>query len=74
MITQLNPPIPLFVPEWHREALAHAIVDYGPEFHIHWVCILDNGEIWTLANPEVRGQWNKTMGRKPVPELPAYEA
>jgi hypothetical protein len=63
VILQLNPPIPLYVPG-RGKGLAHAMVDYGPEYHIHWVVILDDGGgIWTLANPDVRGQSNQTLGR-----------
>lgn len=62
MITQLNPPIPLDTPK--GPGLCHVLIDYGPESHLYWVVILDsNGEIWTFANLEVRGQSNPTMGR-----------
>jgi hypothetical protein len=45
-ILQLNPPIPLETP--HGPALAHLIIDYGPEHNLLWVCFNDsNGECWT---------------------------
>jgi hypothetical protein len=63
MFTQLNPPIPLMVVD-RGPGLAHGVIDYGPEFHLLWVVILDgNGECWTVANPRVRGTHNITMGR-----------
>jgi hypothetical protein len=63
MILQLNPPIPLFVPG-RGTGVAHALIDYGPEFHLHWVVGMDDGgEIWTLPNPQVRLQVNQTLGR-----------
>ncbi len=65
MITQLNPPIPVFI-SGRGTGLAHLVIDYGPEFHLLWTVILDKGgEIWTLPNPLVRGQFNVTMGRTP---------
>lgn len=65
MILQLDPPIPLFTDK--GEALAHFLIDYGPESHLHWVCFLKaSGEIWTLDNTRVRAQWNQTLGRRPL--------
>jgi hypothetical protein len=65
MLTQLNPPIPLTTPK--GSALAHAIIDYGVEYHLMFVCIQDDtGEIWTWPNPVVRGVKNITMGRTSV--------
>ncbi|MVF11446.1 hypothetical protein FT643_04745 [Ketobacter sp. MCCC 1A13808] len=66
MFTQLNPPLPLFIPAKNESALAHGVIDYGPEQHLMWVCFLNSsGECWTLANPEIRIEWNPTLGRKP---------
>ncbi len=65
MLTQLNPPLPLTTPK--GPALAHAVIDYGAEFNLLWVCIQDDtGEIWTWPNPDVRGVKNITMGRTSV--------
>lgn len=66
MFTQLNPPLPLYIPSKNESALAHGVIDYGPEQHLMWVCFLNsNGECWTLPNPEVRIEWNATLGRMP---------
>lgn len=63
MILQLNPPIPLETPK--GSALAHFLIDYGPEFDLLWVCAIDEtGECWTLNNKLVRFQKNITMGRR----------
>lgn len=63
-ITQLNPPIPLETPK--GKALAHFIIDYGPEHHLMWVTFVDaTGECWTWPNPKIRAQSNMTMGRLP---------
>jgi len=62
MILQLNPPIPLDTPK--GSALAHFVVDYGPEHNLLWVCFNDSsGECWTWDNSKVRGQKNITHGR-----------
>ena len=61
-VTQLNPPLPLNTPK--GPALAHMVVDYGPEHSLIWVCFQDDtGECWSWANPEIRAQKNITMGR-----------
>jgi len=61
-LLQLNPPLPLDTP--HGAALAHVLIDYGPEHDLLWVCFNDkNGECWTWANKEVRAPINKTLGR-----------
>jgi hypothetical protein len=41
MIVQLNPPIPIKTPE--GKALAHVLIDYGPEFDLLWVVFQENG-------------------------------
>lgn len=62
MIQQLNPPIPVITPK--GKALAHAIIDYGIEHDMQWLCFQDStGESWTWANPQVRAQINITHGR-----------
>lgn len=65
MILQLNPPIPVFVNGNGKGAgLAHALIDYGIEHHLHWVVFInETTECWTVPNPEVRAQFNPTIGR-----------
>jgi hypothetical protein len=62
---QLNPPIPLTTPK--GEGLAVLVIDYGPDFDLLWTVIVSNGEhageVWTYANPDVRGVENVTLGR-----------
>ena len=70
--TQLNPPIPLVTPK--GEALAHFILDYGPEYHLLWVCFQDDtGECWTWPNPEIRAFKNVTMGRTHISPIAGSE-
>lgn len=65
MIKQLNPPLPLKTTKGH--ALAHFMIDYGPESDLYWVCFLDkNGECWVLNNKEIRATKNETLGRNHI--------
>ena len=62
MILQLKPPLPLKTPK--GEGFAHFLIDYGPESDLYWtVFTTETGEIWTLANKEVRACKNITLGR-----------
>jgi hypothetical protein len=62
MIIQLNPPIPVITQK--GPALAHALIDYGPEHELHWVCFQDStGECWTWSNSVIRAKKNITQGR-----------
>jgi len=72
-VIQLNPPVPLMTPK--GEALAHFVIDYGPEFDLLWVCFQDEtGECWTWSNPDVRGPKNTTMHRPNISPFPAAAA
>jgi hypothetical protein len=64
MFTQLNPPLPVFIPSKGEKALAHGVIDYGIENNLLWVCFLDtNGECWTVPNTDIKMQFNVTAGR-----------
>lgn len=66
MLLQLNPPLPLVTPK--GIALAHLVIDYGPEADLMWVCFQDQtGECWTWCNRDVRIQANATLGRPTAP-------
>lgn len=43
---------------------AHSVIDYGPEAHLIWVVIIENGECWSVPNPEIRFASNWTLGRR----------
>ena len=67
MIIQLNPPIPVSTPKGN--ALAHMVIDYGPEHNLIWVCFIDStGECWSYDNKYIRAQMNITMGRFYAPQ------
>lgn len=60
MILQLNPPLPLESPK--GKATAYAIIDYGMEHFLLFVCFIDEtGEQWTFRNDQIRMQGNQTM-------------
>lgn len=62
MILQIDPCIPLTTPK--GPALAHFLIDYGPESDLLWVCFQDcTGECWTWRNRDVRAQKNTTLDR-----------
>lgn len=74
---QLDPAIPVmaqYQDDTWRKALAHGWMDYGIDDDLYWVCLLDNGEWWILANKQVRGQTNITIGRRvTLPQPPSTE-
>ena len=61
-MTQLNPPIWLDTPK--GLGLCHFATWDSMEHSIYWTCFLQNGEIWTFENEEVRGCKNITLGRR----------
>jgi hypothetical protein len=62
-VNQLNPPIPLHV-IGRGDGLAVAVIDYGPDYDLLWVTIInETGEIWTANNLNVRGVRNWSIGR-----------
>lgn len=62
MMLQLNPPQPLDTPK--GPAWAVALVDYGPDHDLCWVCFVrDTGECWTFRNGDIRQPSNVTYGR-----------
>lgn len=64
MLTQLKPPLPLFIVPKNELGLAHAVIDYGPEHNLLWVCFMKNsGECWTVPNKDIRMEWNYSLGR-----------
>jgi hypothetical protein len=61
---RIDPPLPLETPK--GRAMAHFVIDYGPEHHLLWVCFQDDtGECWTWPNFKIRLQPNLSMGREP---------
>jgi hypothetical protein len=66
LITQLNPPIPLWTPGGYAQA--HLVIDYGMDQDLQWVTfVVASGECWTYANNDIRLVDNATMGRMRKP-------
>lgn len=61
---QLNPTIPIFRLSDSMGGYAFVLIDYSQEHDLLFVCAMDNGEIWTLSNREIRIVNNITLGRK----------
>ncbi len=61
MILQLNPTIPMSTPKGNGYAIL--VIDYSQEHDLLFTVALDNGELWTFNNREVRMLTNITMGR-----------
>jgi len=62
MLVQLNPPLPLDTPE--GPAIAHFVIDYGPEHDLLWVCFLrKDRRIWCYGNRDVLANKNLTFHR-----------
>lgn len=62
MILQLNPPIPMKTPRGN--GFANFLVDRGMEFDLEWIVFLENSEIWSFLNRDVRLEKNYTYNRK----------
>ena len=60
---QLNPTIPIFRVSDSMNGYAFMVIDYSQEHDLLFVCAMDNGEIWTLGNREIRVTNNITLGR-----------
>ena len=61
---QLNPTIPIIRISDNMKGYAFIVIDYSQEHDLYFVCAMDNGEIWTLNNRDIRMQSNLTIGRK----------
>ena len=65
MTIQLDPPIPVYIPERHMAGMAYLVTDYGIDHDRIWTVFMLDGEIWDIPNPRVRAVWNVTLGRNP---------
>jgi hypothetical protein len=66
MILQLNPTIPIIRVSDKMNGYAFLIIDYSQEHNLLFVCGMDNGEIWTLNNKEIRIPKNISLDRSNV--------
>lgn len=60
MYTELHQYLPVDTPK--GKGFAIAVIDYGQEHHLLWVTVADDtGEIWQIANPDVKVRPNFSM-------------
>ncbi len=46
--------------------LAKFLIDNGPEADLQWTVFLENGEVWTYGNEDIRAAANITLKRVPL--------
>ena len=63
---QLNPMIPIVRNSDGLEGYAFLVIDYSQEHDLLFTCAMDDGEIWTLSNKDIKFCKNTSMGRKKV--------
>ena len=61
---QLNPTIPIIRISDNMKGYAFIVIDYSQEHDLYYVCAMNDGEIWTLNNRDIRMQSNITFNRK----------
>jgi len=61
---QLNPTIPIIRISDNMKGYAFIVIDYSQEHDLFFVCAMNDGEIWTLNNRDIRMQNNITLDRK----------
>ena len=64
MMLQLEPMIPIKRVSDNMEGYAFLVIDYSQEHDLLFTCAMDNGEIWTLNNKEIRFCKNISLDRK----------
>lgn len=62
LILQLNPMIPVWTEK--GEGYAFIVIDYSQEHNTLYTVMLDNGEIWTFPQSEIRACRNWSMERR----------
>jgi hypothetical protein len=66
MMLQLNPMLPIVRVSDGMEGYAFLVIDYSQEHYTLFTCAMDNGEIWTLNNKEIKFCKNISLDRKEV--------
>ena len=69
MLLQLNPKIPVYIPEFDAEGYAFLVNETHEEDYLYFTVALDNGEIWILDNRRVRFCVNRTKSRNKINKL-----
>ena len=63
---QLNPMIPIIRVTDKMKGYAFLVIDYSQEHDLLFSCAMEDGQIWTLSNKELRFDKNITMGRTKI--------
>jgi hypothetical protein len=66
MILQLNPMIPIIRIKDGVEGYAFLVIDYSQEHNLLFTCAMNDGEIWTLSNQEIRFCTNISLDRHKI--------
>jgi hypothetical protein len=66
MMLQLNPMIPIIRVSDKMEGYAFLVIDYSQEHNLLFTCAMDDGEIWTLSNHDIRFCKNISLDRNEV--------
>jgi hypothetical protein len=63
MMLQLSPMIPMVRVSDGMKGYAMLVIDYSQEHDLLFTCAMDNGEVWTLSNKDIRMNVNITLNR-----------
>jgi hypothetical protein len=63
MMLQLSPMIPIVRDADGMEGYAFLVIDYSQEHDLLFTCAMDDGEIWTLSNKDIKFCKNISLGR-----------
>lgn len=66
MIVQLNPMIPITRCSDSMEGYAFLVIDYSQEHNLLFTCAMDDGQIWTLSNQDIRFSKNISLSRTQI--------
>jgi len=69
MIIQLNPMIPVYSLKHNMKGYAFLVIDYSQEHDLLFTVALENGEIWTLKNQELRFCKNISLDREKMEKI-----
>jgi hypothetical protein len=60
---QLNPTLPIVRVSDGMKGYAFLVIDYSQEHDLLFTCAMDNGEIWTLSNKDLKVTHNISLAR-----------
>jgi hypothetical protein len=60
---QLDPMLPIVRVKDNMEGYAFLVIDYSQEHNLLFTCAMSDGEIWTLANSDIRFAKNISLSR-----------